>query len=189
MSIKRIKNKTAITLVELIIASAFVGVIILAAFSIDTTARRFYVSSERKAEVTNEAMFIMDHIKKSMTKAITYVSGGTILPGFDISNPTVLYVFIADETTSNPADGNIFHYHKHPLSGTYGFDFCSGTATEPLSVRVTNFSFANALDANGNIKGATITITVRYNPANAVNARTNPEVTLNSTFFPEQASF
>lgn len=205
------KNKKSFTLIELIIASSLVGIIVLAAFSIDGVARSFYLSSVRKSEVTNEANYVMEVIANSMKKAtgrnsitISNHSGAT---AGNLALMETLRVNVADESTLDVTDTVEHVVHEcavtsavaggnHSLSiESTEFPNMPAVGGNPalgqhvlLSSRVHDFSFTEINNAEGAIIGVTVSITLRYDPDSAVHPRTNPEVTLESTFYPEQAS-
>ena len=71
----------AITLVELMIAVALMGVVILGAVSFDAASRKMVGSSERRAVVMNDLAYILDAIDKDVELAsgtvIQYNAGGS----------------------------------------------------------------------------------------------------------------
>lgn len=184
------KNKKALTLIELIIASSLVGVIILAAFSMDRVSRTYYISSGRKAEVTNEANFVMEHIAKSMSNAVR--SGAN--PGFVVDNTTagdpILEIYLPDLSTPSLADSRMITYGNADHDGGNKLHISAPfSPPELLSSRITQFQISNATNANLDIVGVTVSIAILYDPsAGGVDANDNPEVKMTSTFYPEQSS-
>lgn len=76
--IKEQNSLTGFTLIELILALALLMVIILGVTAFDVASREFLRSSRRKAQVLNEAVFILEHIAK---RAISGIG--------DVSNPAL----------------------------------------------------------------------------------------------------
>ena len=62
--------KKTVTLMELTLAIALMGVVILGVTSFDVGSRQFLQSSERKTQVLNEATLIMDRISRDALTAV-----------------------------------------------------------------------------------------------------------------------
>jgi prepilin-type N-terminal cleavage/methylation domain-containing protein len=76
---KKIQSNSegAFTLLELIIASALVGTISLAMYSIVEFSRYHVGNADVRARVQNSASYIADHMSRNLSQAI----GSTVLPG------------------------------------------------------------------------------------------------------------
>ena len=70
------KQKRAITLIELLIAISLVGVLAIGISSVDTYTHFHLMSSDRRAQIQNEASYVLEHIAKNITG--TANSGGAI---------------------------------------------------------------------------------------------------------------
>jgi len=63
-------KKTAITLIELIIAISLMSVVVLGAISFDSLSRKIVNSSERKAVVANDLTLALDYLQKSINYSV-----------------------------------------------------------------------------------------------------------------------
>ena len=74
--------KDGLTLVELLIAVALIGILAVGISSLATYANFFLVSSDRRAQVQNEASFVLEHMAKHLGQAISSVDyPGVIMLG------------------------------------------------------------------------------------------------------------
>ena len=64
------KQKCAITLVELLIAISLVGVLAIGISSVDTYTHFHLMSSDRRAQIQNEASYVLEHMVKNINSAI-----------------------------------------------------------------------------------------------------------------------
>lgn len=180
-------NKKALTLVELIVASSLAGLILLAAFSLNSVAQDFYVSSVRKAEVTNEANFVLSHIKKNAEKHFSHSGDlGTFTPNAGAVT-VVTYEFNIDVNNS-PANYNDDVIAKYTLNmvgfgpnsphGSLQFSL-DGGPSELLTNRLKEFgidqSSGEYLD---------VSIKLRYAANEAYDPRKNPEVEMETRIYP-----
>jgi prepilin-type N-terminal cleavage/methylation domain-containing protein len=177
-------NRKGVTLVELILAAALVGVIILAAFSLDTTAHRFFTSSDRKARVLNEMMFVMEHIQKNAARVTGFVGR----PGYNVA-ANVLEMRVAD-SDNDPTRFDDDVWVQYRLSGNriiYDPDmFAAGsTDTETLTERViTNgLNFSELTDGDGSVYGVRVSLQGEFTPGDGGSERNNPSAELNTTVF------
>lgn len=190
------RNKKALTLIELLIASTLVGVIVLAAFSIDRVARAYYISSVRSAELTNEANLVMETIAKSMA----FAAGLNSVTVFDVPSTAgmpvgdVLTIMAADESTADLTDTVMHRYNEGSIGSTNHelvFGITRGATvlhTETLSLRMYDYSFEEELDPDGRLLSVKVGLVLRYDPDQPVDSSTNPELIMNSKFYPEQSS-
>lgn len=65
-----VRRRTGLTLVELIIAMALVSVLVLAVTSFDFFCRSQVVSSQRRAQLQNEATGALEHMNRYIAQAI-----------------------------------------------------------------------------------------------------------------------
>ncbi|MGD9015338.1 MAG: hypothetical protein PVI33_04885 [Candidatus Omnitrophota bacterium] len=88
--------KHSITLVELLVAVALLGLLILGISNLDTFARLHLVTSDRRMQVQNNASFVLEHMAKEIAKAI----GNRAIPGedpvdlADISSDRAIKVYV-----------------------------------------------------------------------------------------------
>lgn len=90
------KPGRSLTLVELLIAIVLFSTISLGFFAIDTFSRRQVISSERQAQLQNEASIALEHIAKEARRAIgsTVLSGQTPVDLTNISGDTALRIYV-----------------------------------------------------------------------------------------------
>ncbi len=91
--------KSAVTLIELMISVVLFSVIILGIVSFDAASRRFLRSTERRTKVVNEAMFIFDHLSKSLSIALGHITD----PGIEVA----WEANVANCTSGNPPNCRI----------------------------------------------------------------------------------
>jgi len=175
-------KRDGVTLVELILAASLVGVIILAAFSLDTTAHRFFTSSDRKATVLNEMMFVMDHIQKNAVRVTGFVGS----PGYNVT-ANLLEMRVADPG-NDPLRFDDDTWVQYRLSGNdviYDPDRFAAGSTETLTSRVVNngLTFSELQDAGGSVYGVRVRLQGEFTPGAGGSERDNPAVDLNTTVF------
>jgi len=198
-------KRRGVTLIELIMSSTLVAVIILATFALDTTARRFFVSSDRKSTVLNEITFVTDTIQKRMSQA----HGWSGDPGFLVIGTTGLLVRVDVKNITYPIptltphdtgdDFTYFYYSNGQnlemcrtsttgdMTATSSLD-CDGVEDEVLTTRLSSWSVSTYTLANGATAGVTLTITGVFDPSNPVSERSNPDVTFTTTITSPQSS-
>jgi hypothetical protein len=158
--------KKSVTLVELIMAIALMGVVVLGVTSFDVGSRRFLQASERKTQVLNEATLIMDRISRDALVAVGTVNAAAItVVGSTITiNQDTNQDGIADTVVSYTMAGN-------QIQRTVGAN------AEVLTNRATGF--VSAVVANSNT--ARVVINLLFNPAQPQNAFDNPLITIDSS--------
>ena len=190
--------RKGITLVELLVATALVAVIALAAFSLDSVSRNFYVSSQAKADVTNRLLFAVDHIQK---KAYRH-NGSPAASRVPFSNDGDVIVFSADmgatPTPSDFSDDRVMRYAFDPAVGTLvycgNWDTASADCVsdrQEVADNVADLSFENMTDATGGVYGFYVNATAyRDLTAHRVknDGRRNPPIVLNSSVYFEERS-
>ncbi|MDD5195536.1 MAG: prepilin-type N-terminal cleavage/methylation domain-containing protein [Candidatus Omnitrophica bacterium] len=187
--------KKAVTLVELIIAIALLGVIVLGAMAFDRASRGLLNSSERRTQVLNEATFALEHITRCALNGIGNVNEPALQTASTPYNETILCI-----QTDFTQDGRYEPFNASASAVTdrtvgYALDtvnhqifYCPNTAYdhragqglpgeahEILTSRATGFTF----NINGNT--ATVEVTTRLDPTQPVDQRDNPEVNITTT--------
>jgi len=76
-------SKHSVTLVELLLAMALIGLLMIGVSSLDSYARFNLVTADRRAQAQNEASFVLGHMTKNLSQAIGSVS----MPGVIYDNP------------------------------------------------------------------------------------------------------
>lgn len=170
-------NRKTFTLLEIVIGIILLSVMILGAASFGSASEYFLQSSARKSIIINEMTYIIDHIAKYTAVATGDVTNLTNLPVSQGITATGATITIRYDTDGTPADYTNDTTVSYTWDGidTLTFAIPSSGTPENLSSRVTAFS-ASMPEPN---QVSIDTITVRYDPTVAVDARTNPELTLN----------
>lgn len=65
-----ISSRRSITFVELLIAIALLGLLVIAVFSVDNYARFHLITSDRRARIQNEASFVLEHMSKYVSQGV-----------------------------------------------------------------------------------------------------------------------
>jgi type II secretory pathway pseudopilin PulG len=66
----RLNSKRAITLIELVISIALVGMVMLGVLGIYTFSYRQFVNTDKRSKIQNEANLVLSHISKNLLRAI-----------------------------------------------------------------------------------------------------------------------
>ena len=135
-------SKRSITLVELLIAIALVGLLVIAVFSLDNYARFHLITSDRRARLQNEASFCIEQIVKDGIRAIGYVNDTAI----SICSSTELQIRVDDgdgeiEATDNsdPSGDFMVRYYRNNHDLEYYPDYDrNSTQYEILTSKVVN---------------------------------------------------
>jgi prepilin-type N-terminal cleavage/methylation domain-containing protein len=190
--------KKAMTLAELLMAVALLGVVVLAAFSLDSTARSFLVSSQAKALVTNRLMTALDHIQK---KAYRH-NGNAAVASAVFSNDGTELLFSVDNlsapTPTDFSDDRVVRYRFDDVTGKlmYCSDWdgvlfsCSANQQEIVD-NVDTFTFENMTDSDGFVYGLFVNATAYVDRAKhkiKKDARRNPAVAFNGSVYFEERS-
>lgn len=189
MSVKKktenIMRKNAITLVELIIALSLMGAVILGAMAFDRVSRGFLASTERQTRVVNTATFVADHIAKRALTAIGDINNPAVYSG---TAPTAAgggaMLFLQQDSNGNgrwePGTDLIVGYTLDAANNTllYCPDASTCAVTETLADRV--FSFTPRFIIGVRCY-AEVTITTRFDVAQAADPTTNPEAVVETS--------
>ena len=161
----QVSLKKSVTLVELIISIALLGVIILGATAFHLSSERFLSSSEKKTQVLNDLTFVLQHLHTNILVAVGNIGDPT--PGIrKIGNRLLI---------TKPG----------PTVVTYTFDIANnrilfdGEVLTDKFVQLpgNNFSFKAGLDV-GVYGGVEITnLALRLKPGELADPSSNPEVT------------
>jgi len=158
--------KKSVTLMELIMAIALMGVVVLGVTSFDVGSRRFLQASERKTQVLNEATLIMDRISRDALTAVGTVNAAavTVAANTITINQDTNQDGIADTVVSYTMAGNQIQR-------------IVGANAEVLTNRATGFVPAAVVNSNT----ARVMINLLFNPAQPQNAFDNPLITIESS--------
>jgi len=195
--------KRAITLLELLIAITLVSIIAIGFYSIHLFSHFQVLSSDRRAQVQNEASYILEHMSKNIARAI----GNEVVYGantiIDTNDPTG-----EGETTRIKVyiDGNNDGIRQEPVNNPYGnqdywiayryfnnihqVQFCSrcknkqcgrnqcATGWEPVSLKMDAVSGLRVTKPGGDILNASyieVTVTTCFDPDGQPYACGTPE--------------
>jgi len=158
--------KKSVTLVELIMAIALMGVVVLGVTSFDVGSRHFLQASERKTQVLNEATLIMDRISRDALMAVGTVNAAAVT----VAGNTIT---INQDTNQ---DGIVDTVVSYAMAGNQ-IRRTVGANAEVLTNRATGF--VPAVVANSNT--ARVVINLLFDPAQPQNAFDNPLITIDSS--------
>ncbi len=173
--------KKNLTLVELVLSIALLSLIILGTATLSYGSLGILNSAQRKATILNEMNLVLDYFSAYVCGAVgdNVVSGNRGVVQRTVSGRPVIDIRLdTNHTPSNYSDDEwvSFEYdstnHRiiyYPPRANIN-DFSNGKV---LSSRVMNFQFSTAM----NILVIT-NFTLRYNPAESMDVRANPEVWL-----------
>ena len=169
--------KKSVTLIELMVAVALLGVILLTAATLDVAARKFFNASDRVAEMQCEVSPVLLRIKRD----INQVSGNIMDPGMNIalSTPWRHRFRKIDGTWCayvwNTTNRTIEYYNSVPA---YSLPWGSPTLTEIVSAGVTAFDLAYVAGSMATVR---VSITSCYDPTGGLGpcgSNNNPQITL-----------
>ncbi len=141
------RNKTGLTMVEIMIAVLLMGVVFLGISSLYVASQRFYLTSSDKATINNETQYAIQHIYKYVMRGI----GDKNTPPFQITGATQLDISINDNDPLTSANyGNIVNYRYRYDSNAKKLYFKIGSGSEEdlmPKVDVTAVNFTKTTDA------------------------------------------
>ncbi len=132
----------AITLIELLISICLLGMVLVGLYSIDLFSRRQFLTTDKKGQVQNEAIYMISHINKNLMMAIGDSSTAVTFPptsGLTI-NATIDFNHngASDDGTSQYCFNNTVCGNSN---GSYSLYFTRPAAAyELLSSHVKSFS-------------------------------------------------
>lgn len=176
--------KKAVTLIELILAIALMGVVILGVTSFDLGSRRFLQASERKTQALNEVTLLMDRISKDALLAV----GSRNAPAA-ASNGLILTINqdLRDDNTINArdTDGIVDTVVSYALVGNQirrTRTIVGGVTTNEMVTnpgRQATFTPA-VIPVPAVANTAQVTLTLLFDRTRALNAFDNPQVRVQS---------
>jgi hypothetical protein len=182
-----IKNKQAITLIELLVATISVSIIMLGVVSIDQALRQSHKSTSRNSLVSMRTSAMMLNI----TKVAQGATGDKSSQGIDLSLANTLCV--RNEVAVSPTPGDYTDdrwicYTKSSFdllmcTGLVSPQVCAGTSIGQL-VNIT-FTWVDQPGSTGSGDFyLEVTITNRYDPAATKDTFDNPEIILTTRISP-----
>lgn len=182
------------TLTELLIASALIGVVITGALSADVAIRTWQKRIEQRTMVQMDLMRAMEEITKNGRSS---VGNGISQPQFmnkdaAISYGTSFLCFRQDPDPNVPDDDYLIVYMRTP-NGCGGLpclyirhlynDDSFPIIKHPFFMQTTDTFFSVNLN-NGKLTSISVTLTTRPNPAKEEHPLTNPTYSLTTHFLP-----
>lgn len=178
--------KKTVTLMELIIAIALMGVVIVGVTVFDFSSRQFLQSAERKTKVLNEAALIIDRIVKDALSAVgtrdnpaiaVAANGINMYPDtngdgiHDTNDDTrwIRYRYI--NTATHP------HTIERLRRPTVGADEIEYISTRAINLATSPVTGATPADTNT----VQLILILRFDPTSAVNAINNPQVRIQTS--------
>jgi hypothetical protein len=172
--------KKSTSLLELIIAIALVGLVLLGVTAFDTASRKFLHSSERQNQVLNEGALILDHMDRNALMGIGQARMFVLVAG--VLTPQPAPAIVATNTSldirlDSNRNGRIdaadvtVRYQRAGNQLQFIPDITNLAAFEVLSNRVFAFTPTQANNT------AHVAITLRFNTAQAASLE-NPQVTV-----------
>jgi len=158
--------RKSVTLVELIISIALLGVIVLGATAFHLSSERFLSSSEKKTQVLNELTFILQHLHKNVLVAKGNINNIGIRPSGNNLEITQESRTVRYEFGVGPINESIRFRILPP----------GGTPWEILTESFVDLGFGISLNtADGGL--AITNLALRLDPALPEDPSKNPQVT------------
>ncbi len=119
--------KKSLTLIELLIAIALMGVVILGAFAFENASRNLLRTSERKVDVLNDLTFVMEHLHKNILLGIGDVTASDRMALTLAENPQGVFTLSVWQDTNQ--DGMLNITDGSDVQVQYVFDPANHTIT------------------------------------------------------------
>ncbi len=184
MKMYKLKNISAVTLAELIISTALIGLVLLTAGSLDIAARRFFMSAEAGTAAMNDMTVAMEYMVRELERAI----GDFSYPAFectngggsctcDVATGFRVRVDLNDDGRIDASEGysRSFSY----VAGNHQITFNDGTTNTVIAQRVIGFTLERFPGTGNQIREVRIRLSARDDP-DEVESITNPTVMLES---------
>lgn len=188
--------KKAMSLIELLVASALLLIIILAIFALDKSSRDFYRSTKRKSEVAAEVNFAIEHMNKHLMQVAGKDAGGfaaqqinpVIVDGaaetveFYLEPRAGLDFDMSDDSSMRYA----YNSTKHSIVFCDDWDrsafSCIGSELELIKGRVVSADFEPMLTGAA-VYGLNLTIDAIYDHSAVADVYDNPDYNLTTGIF------
>lgn len=159
--------RRASTLLELIISLSLLSVIVLAAGAFQVASNRFFVSSERRANVLNEVAMVMEHMQKAAMECNSTGANPYIEPS-DGGTYTFVGFFSKTQWVGYQINANRVQFCPNWNKDTHA---CL-VAWNDLASKIVS------LQCQAFPTMVSVTVVGRYDTAKPVDNTTNPSVTL-----------
>ena len=124
---KYLKNTSAMTLVELIVATILVGIIMLGIVAIELAMRRTFSTTSKSAALSMRVSAAMLHFSRNISQAIGDGSShGVRLEEVTVLPDTCMKFYVRKDTQGSPANyaDDVWMRYKHYTSGDSSLTFC-----------------------------------------------------------------
>ena len=170
---------------ELLIAISFLGLVVLSAVAVNTTANRFLVNQNNQVRIANQAENIMDLIVKDIVLSFGDPNNKAFEIGSGVASGILIKLRRFDVAPEGPDVNDRWVSYKYINNKIeYNSDFSGSGSWVVLTPNAVSLNFqALDVDANGNALNDNVikvTLTCRQNPAQPASAN-NSEVTLTTT--------
>lgn len=141
------KNKTGLTMVEVLVSTLLIGVVFLGVSSLYLASRKLYITASERAIIGYEVQYASQHIYKNVMRAIGDESSPPATSAIDVPNAEWVDLRINSNdplTRANYSTVTTYSYYKS--GNTLIFD--NGVTTESLipKVVVTAVNFTKSGD-------------------------------------------
>jgi len=189
-------HRKSLSLTELALAIALLGAVIMGVTAFDVGSRHFLQSTERKAQVVNEATLVLDHITKSALTAIGDFEHAALWRG-TVGDVTGLLmkqdsngngVYDTNDDPDPPASGDrVVAYSQEGYNIYFYPNYAAQPGTREILSRRGVAGGFQIINATSNRLGVQtdnrvgLAIVLRSNPAGLTEPFTNPQVTVQTT--------
>ncbi|MFH1338583.1 MAG: hypothetical protein ABIH40_01900 [Candidatus Omnitrophota bacterium] len=184
--------KRSITLAELLIAIALLGLLIIAIFSLDNYARFHLITSDRRARLQNEAFLCVEQMVKDAIRGIGYVGDPAVLSVPSVyCTSTELRIRVDNgngqiDSTSAAGGDFMVRFNRNGNDLEYYPDYIrNSTQFEVLTRKVVNPAGVDIFNCSGGL--IRIELMLRHRPA-ASSSLENPQFQMISRLYSRSES-
>ena len=177
----RALSQNALTLIELLIAVALIGIMAVGVSSLSTFAQFHLVTADRSAQAQYEASFVLEHMAKQVYRGIGDINNAAVQ--LSSTNREMRVYIDADGDGIRDPFGDDYTIAYRWVSAQNELQYCdecsdiscSGCTAgwEVISDRITDFNRS----WNSNLNYVTVTIESRFDPVVA-RSISNPQITM-----------
>ncbi len=180
------KRKKALTLIELLLAVILIGMLVVSFVGIQRFAFHHAIASSRRADLQNEAFYVIEHLTKSLGTASGYLG----CPAVRVQTTASHYMLRIYQCLSSPAVEQ-FNYGQPLSSGCLNciqfLNKVDETVWENLTTKALPQPYGISFLPINNNTSVMVNLTLRHNPALEA-GEDNPEVKLSTIIDIPQAS-
>ncbi len=185
--------KRSLTLIELLVAAALIGLLVVGISSLDSYFRFHLTASDRRVQIQNELAFVLEDMGKNVVRATGNVNDPIIVDLTPASNGFRVKVDVSDPNTwiEYTRSGNKI---QRKVGTGSAEDLNRGNiildpTTEPTKpVAKEGFIYSVISDAvTGGVVGIYVSLIARYDPTQNTSLD-NPEIATAARFYSRSAS-